>query len=90
MFYIWHTIPDYDHKYDDMLIRLRKRIPFIKDKYNFICDLTKYYNWCEENNLFLCHSILIYGREDLTISNALVGFGFTDDVDAMAFRLRFL
>ena len=51
----------------------------------YIIDLTKYYEWAEENNMEIEHNILRLGEDQRKSS---IMFTFWDDADAMAFKLR--
>ena len=55
----------------------------------YIGDLTEYYDFTEENNIFMEHDIPRTGHEDGLVSRRVaVCFYFLDAIDAMAFKLR--
>lgn len=85
-------MPD-DRAIDNYYYTIRLRLNFEKDEPgmwgSYIGDLTEYYEFVNDNGIFMEHDILITGHEDGLIStNVLVCFYFLDDIDAMAFKLR--
>ena len=90
---ITNTIPQWKMPDEEKIphthsVRIRQWAEFTELKkgfyFEYIVDLTKYYEWAEENYIELEHNLLILGEDRRPTS---IMFTFWNAIDAMAFKL---